>query len=182
MAADEGLSANAYSELVTESSRVFKWHMLSEDRWQMLRDVRLNALKESPKSFLSKYERESTYEENQWREEFSRGEWFVVGNDGPPQGMIGVTRSSDISPADRYLEYLWIAPKSRNYGLATSLVRAVVERLAAAGISAVWLWILDGNESARKLYEKCGFTSTGERQPPQADPTLCEERMKLIIT
>jgi ribosomal protein S18 acetylase RimI-like enzyme len=163
------------------SSTPVQWRVLTEPEWRSLRGARLTALKESPGSFLSSYDKESAFEQIRWREEFSRGEW-VIGLAGESiDGLLGITTASDISPDERYLEYLWISPRQRRSGLATNLIRATLERLAGAGINTVWLWILDGNEPARHLYEKCGFTSTGERQPLQADPSRSEERMRLRL-
>jgi ribosomal protein S18 acetylase RimI-like enzyme len=130
---------------------------------------------------LSNYDKELAYDETYWREEFSRGEWIIVTAGESTHGLLGVTRASDIGPDERYLEYLWTSPKRRRAELATNLIRAALEQLTADGTSAVWLWILDGNEAAWKLYKKCGFVSTGERQPLQADPLRSEERMRLWL-
>jgi RimJ/RimL family protein N-acetyltransferase len=155
-----------------------RWCVLNEDQWRILRNVRLTALKESPRSFLSKYEKEVNFGEEQWRGEFSRGEWIIAGEEGkPPDALIGVTRSNDIPSTDRYLEYLWVSPEARRSKLATNLIQAVLGRQEALGIEVVWLWILDGNEPARELYNKCGFVTTGERHRPRADRSLWEERM-----
>lgn len=165
--------------LRTESSGPLRWCVLSEYQWRTLRDARLTALKESRGSFLSKYDIEVAFGEARWRKEFSRGEWIVTGEEGEsPDALIGVTRSDDIPPTGRYLEYLWVSPKARRSKLATNLIRVVLERLETYGVDTVWLWILDGNEPARELYNKCGFTSTGERHRPHADRSLWEERMK----
>jgi ribosomal protein S18 acetylase RimI-like enzyme len=159
-------------------SQQLRWCVLDADQWCTLRDARLTALKESPQSFLSKYEIEIAFGEERWREEFCRGEWIIVGEEGkPPEALIGAVRSYDIPSTDRYLEYVWVSPKSRRSKLATNLINAVLRRLEAAGTDVVWLWILDGNEPARELYNKCGFTTTGERHRPKANRSLWEERM-----
>jgi RimJ/RimL family protein N-acetyltransferase len=159
-------------------SQPLRWRAITENQWSKLRDVRLTALQESPRRFLSKYSKEVAYGEAQWRAEFSRGEWIIVGEEGqPPDALIGITRSDDIPPAGRYLEFLWVSPRRRRTHLATNLIRAVLERLQASGMDTAWLWILDGNEPARELYSKCGFITTGERHQPRADLSLWEERM-----
>lgn len=163
--------------LTISSSTPLQWRILTESEWRTLREVRLTALKDSPKSFLSNYTNEIAYDEARWREEFSRGEWIVAATDESINGLIGITHGDDIGPDERYLEYLWISPAQRRTGIAARLIHTVLERLSSAGIASVWLWILDGNEPARELYNKCGFISTGERQPLKADPYRCEERM-----
>jgi ribosomal protein S18 acetylase RimI-like enzyme len=159
-----------------------QWWVLNENQWRTLRGARLTALKESPQSFLSRYEVEANFGERRWRDEFSHGEWIIVGEEGKAiKALIGVVRGYDIPSADRYLEYLWVSPGLRRSKLATNLINAVLRRLEASGTGAVWLWILDGNEPARELYNKCGFITTGERHRPQANPSLWEERMNLRL-
>jgi ribosomal protein S18 acetylase RimI-like enzyme len=38
----------------------------------------------------------------------------------------------------------------------------------------VHLWVTEANRPARLLYERCGFTLTGERQPLPSNPDLGE--------
>ncbi|MGH3399785.1 MAG: GNAT family N-acetyltransferase [Streptosporangiaceae bacterium] len=85
--------------------------------WRMLREVRLRALRDSPRSFLSTYELESAYDEPRWRREFHRGHWTIGAAADRAVGLLGVTRGSDVAPDERYLEYLWIAPGHRRSGL-----------------------------------------------------------------
>lgn len=179
---DEGEAKGLDAYEGTGSSISSQFHVLTENEWRTLRNIRLCALKDSPKNFLSTYEKEVVYQEAQWRREFSRGEWLVVAQPGNlVSGLIGAVHDDNIPSDGRYLEYLWVSPKLRRSGLATSLIRAALERLSASGIATAWLWILDGNEPARKLYEGCGFISTGERQPLKANPSRFEERMRLRL-
>jgi RimJ/RimL family protein N-acetyltransferase len=181
MTCADGVPPGAASLPGTTSPQL-QWCVLNENQWRTLRDVRLTALKESPQSFLSKYEIEVNFGERKWREEFSRGEWIIAGEEGKaPEALIGVVHGYDIPSTDRYLEYLWISPKMRRSRLATNLIKAVLRRLEASGTDVVWLWILDGNEPARQLYNKCGFTTTGERHRPRKNRSLWEERMNLRL-
>lgn len=155
--------------------------VLTEDEWPKLRDVRLTALKDEPLSFLATYDREVTYGEDRWRQEFSRGEWYVLLKADREIGLLGVTRLPDTPSRECYLEYLWVAPEHRRSGRASMLLRAVLDRLRDSGIRTVWLYILDGNDRAMRLYLKFGFQSTGERQPLPDDPDRYEELMGLRI-
>jgi hypothetical protein len=57
-------------------------HIMNEEEWVVLREMRLAALQESPTAFLSSYSEESAYKEREWRAEFERGEWTIeVSND-----------------------------------------------------------------------------------------------------
>jgi len=156
---------------------VLQARVLTEDEWYRLRDVRLTALRESPEAFLSSYEIELTYREDEWRAEFSRGEWAIVIRQGQAVGLLGATREADTFSTERYLEYMWVAPEFRRSGVASNLIRTVFGRLFSSGIIPVSLWIIDGNEPARRLYERFGFVSTNEVQSIPTNPSRKEERM-----
>lgn len=147
----------------------------------MLRDIRLTALSESPNAFLSTYDREEAYSEDRWRAEFTRGEWNVGFLDSRPASLLGVTRDPD-TPADaRYLEYLWVAPHCRGRHLALDMIAAVLDGLRARGMRTAFLWVLDGNEVAMRVYRRAGFMTTNHRQPLAARPGRTEERLYLNL-
>jgi ribosomal protein S18 acetylase RimI-like enzyme len=156
-------------------------HVLDKNQWTWLRDIRLTALKDSPEAFLSNYERELAYIESDWLAEFRRGEWTVCLRHAEPIGLIGATSELGTPPNKRYLEYMWVSPLYRRDGVAADMLENVLERLASSGVDTIMLWTLDGNEPARRFYEKCGFTSTGTRQKLAEDPERCEELMRRIL-
>jgi ribosomal protein S18 acetylase RimI-like enzyme len=166
--------------------------VLTENDWRRLRNIRLTALKGDPPRFLSRHETEVEFDEWQWRQEFSRGEWNVMvahglgaGNPGKgirDVGLVGVTREPGMPPQECYLEYLWVARGFRRSGVASLLLRRVLDRLRDSGVRTVWLWILTGNDPALRLYKQFGFRSTNERQALPDDPTRSEERMELRLS
>jgi RimJ/RimL family protein N-acetyltransferase len=154
---------------------------MDEEEWIVLRDMRLAALRESPGAFLSAHSDESVFEEQKWRAEFERGEWTIEIRNDKPIALVGVTREQSTPPDECYLEYMWVSPGFRRCGVATNLIKTVLRRLLNRGFVTIWLWVLDGNEPARHLYEKCGFTSTGLTQRPHRSPSRSEELMRLIF-
>src|SRR2546423_10877743 len=56
----------------------FRVETLTKNEWRRLRDIRLTALRQSPRSFLATYGDEKTYGRKRWRSEFERGEWSIV--------------------------------------------------------------------------------------------------------
>lgn len=155
--------------------------LLSDQDWPLLRDLRLAALRESPAAFLSTYDQERTWTDGDWRTEAARGDWLTEDVHGDPVALLGATPEPDVAGSERYLSYLWVAPGHRHRGIAERLVVAMLDRLRAAGVGRAWLWVLDGNDPARRLYERLGFVSTGERQPLKDDPVRSEERMTLSL-
>ena len=86
-----------------------------------------------------------------------------------------------MSSQEGYLEYLWVAPEFRRSGVASMLLRTVLDRLEGEGVHTVWLFILDGNKPAMRLYQRFGFQRTNERQPLPDHPAGSEERMRLRL-
>jgi ribosomal protein S18 acetylase RimI-like enzyme len=166
---------------VAGSPTSFWVEVLTENEWSRLRDIRLTALLDHPSAFLSSYEVEEAYDEQRWRQEFLRGEWNIMLADGKEVGLLGVTRERKMPSQECYLEYLWVARRLRRSGAGSRLLRTVLDRLRDTGVHTVWLYVLDGNEDARRLYRRFGFRSTNERQPLPNHPAGSEERMKLRL-
>ena len=97
-------------------------------------------------------------------------------------GLLGVTRLPDTPSQECYLEYLWVAPWVRRRGVASMLLRKVLDRLRESGVHTVWLYILDGNDRAKRLYRRFGFQTTNERQPVAGHPAGSEEKMRLRLS
>jgi ribosomal protein S18 acetylase RimI-like enzyme len=159
----------------------FRVDLLAEYEWRRLRNIRLTALSADPTAFLASYETEAAYEEGQWRRQFSRGDWNVMAWGAKDVGLVGVTREPAMSSQECYLEYLWVTPGFRERGVASMLLSAVLDRLRDSGVLTAWLWILDGNDGAMRLYQRFGFQSTNERLPLPHNPARTEERMRLRL-
>jgi ribosomal protein S18 acetylase RimI-like enzyme len=154
---------------------------LVPDEWAILRHTRLTALYESPHAFLATYERESGYDERRWRSEFTRGQWNIGFVDDAPVSLLGVTRTLDTPADSRYLEYMWVEPESRGCGLAVHMLTVVLERLRTSGVRTAFLWVLDGNDAAMRLYKRVGFIRTNHCQPLPGRPGRSEERLYMNL-
>ena len=143
--------------------------------WRTLREVRLHALAEAPSAFGSTLERELAYEEHTWRERAGAGRTFLARLDGDVVGLV----SYYVEPGredERQLVSMWVDPRARGSGAAVQLVAAVREAAAVEGARVLTLFVADGNDRARRLYEGLGFRPTGERQPLPSNPARGEER------
>ena len=156
---------------------------LSASEWRLLRSARLDALRESPASFLSTFAEERQYGEQHWQAELDHGAWLVGTRDdaAQAQALLGATRGDDIPGADRYLSSLWVAPPARGRGVGTTLLTRMLTYLRDHDVRRVWLWVLDGNADADRLYRRVGFRSTGLRKPLDRDPVRSEERLLLEL-
>jgi ribosomal protein S18 acetylase RimI-like enzyme len=155
--------------------------LLFASEWHILRDVRLDALAESPTSFLSSFEAEERHSDEWWRDEVRRGSWMVwTGADDVAEAVLGATPASD--PTHRYLSSVWVAPHVRRVGVGTLLIRSMLSYLSTHGVTRVCLWVLDGNDAACALYRKLGFETTGIRKLVLGDPFRWEEQFTLGLT
>lgn len=166
---------------MADSPSGMKLEVLAEDEWLTLKSIRLTALGNDPSVFLASLKKEKTYRERKWRQEFSRGQWYVVRSDNKEVGLLGVT-IEEIDSERRYsLEYLWVDPDFRRSDVASSLLRRALADLRASGVRTVWLYILDGNGPAMRLYRKFGFRNANERIELPKHPAGGEERLKLDL-
>jgi GNAT superfamily N-acetyltransferase len=152
---------------------------VAEDDWEVLRDVRLAALSEAPYAFGSTHAREVAFTEQQWRDRIlSRGVTFLgflddAGEAGEPAGVSGVYTGDSVAD----LVSMWVRPSARGRRVGESLIEAAADWAKARGYKTLYLWVTESNAPARRLYERQGFTPTGERQPLPSDPALSEIQM-----
>jgi ribosomal protein S18 acetylase RimI-like enzyme len=153
---------------------------VADGDWELMRDVRLAALQDAPDAFGSTYAREAPFTEEQWRGRINaRSVTFFayVTGIGEPAGLAGVYEED--GAAD--LVSMWVRPAARGRGVGEALVDAAAGWARDRGQAALYLWVTESNEPARRLYERRGFTATGERQPLPSNPALTELRMRLPL-
>ena len=153
---------------------------VAEDDWSVLRVVRLFALAADPTAFGSTYGSESDQPEAFWRDRLRSAAWFLARHDEEPVGVVAGVASPH-GDDERQLDAMWVAPVWRGRGVGEALARAVITWAAAHGAAAVSLTVVDGNEHARRLYERLGFTATGHREPRPRDPGTWRERLSLPL-
>lgn len=155
--------------------------LLGTDQWAILRDVRLEALRQEPDSFLARYEDEKEFDEARWRAEFDRGQWSAGSYRRRRVSLLGSTREKNTPWSECFLEYLWVSPEWRDKGLGSGMLVHAIDRLRKEGVRTAFLWVLDGNDTAVRLYRRVGFVSANHRQPLPGRPGRTEELMRLDL-
>lgn len=153
---------------------------ISADDWELMRDVRLAALAEAPDAFGSTYAREVAFGEQQWRGRISdRSVTFLAYTDPTeaPAGLAGVY----VEDGTADLVSMWVRPGYRGRGVGEALVDAAACWAKEHDFGSLWLWVTETNGAARRLYERCFFTTTGGRQPLPSNPALAEIRMSRAL-
>ena len=148
------------------------------DEWEVLRDVRLAALREAPYAFGSTYAREAPFTREQWLGRLARPgrvTFFARLPDAEePAGLGGAMEEDDTAE----VVSMWVRPGARGRGVGAALVGAAADWAKARDHETLYLWVTETNTPARVLYERCGFTPTGEHQPLPSDPSLSEIQMR----
>ena len=154
--------------------------LLAPTEWPQLRTARLRALHESPDAFLSEYEREFGWSEREWLAMFESAVWVVARSRGR---IVGLARSSRAAAEhwQRHVESVWVEPRFRRRGITRLLIEGLIACERSAGVSELVIWVIDGNDHARRVYERLGFRPTGERQVLPNHAGRVEERLLLRI-
>ncbi len=144
--------------------------------WQALRDIRLTALRDAPEAFSSTYADQVKFGESDWRQRIARGGTFLA---YIPEvtGPAGIAGGYQEEPGTVDLISMFVRPQARGRGVGEALIDAVIDWARARNAASVHLWVTETNKPARLLYERCGFSPTGERQPLPSNPALRELAM-----
>jgi GNAT superfamily N-acetyltransferase len=149
---------------------------ITADDWELMRDVRLSALAEAPHAFGSTYAREAAFTEELWRGRVNERSVNYLAQVAPgqePAGLAGV----HVEDGAAGLVSMWVRPGCRGLGVGEALIEAAAAWTRARGFGTIFLWVTEPNAAARRLYERCGFTATVERQPLPSDPSVDEIQM-----
>lgn len=154
---------------------------VTSDDWSTVRRIRLAALVESPDWFWDTYDEEVDKPESWWRQFIEAGSWFIAYERDRPVGMAAAIRDPDLEESDRQLISMWVTPETRNRGIGAGLVDAVKTWARASGVTELQLEVTENNQSAWRLYERCGFERTGRMRPLPRKPSLIEHEMRLRL-
>ena len=145
------------------------------DDWPVLREIRLAALRDAPDAFASTHAREEVFDDAAWRARITRGGSFLAYvpeiSASEPVGLVG---GYETEPGTVGLISMWVRPQARGHGVGEALIAAVLDWAQARHARSVHLWVTEANKPDRRLYERCGFNPTGERQPLPYNPALDE--------
>ncbi|MDE3086327.1 MAG: GNAT family N-acetyltransferase [Acidobacteriota bacterium] len=164
---------------------------LGPEEWPLLRTVRLHALRDAPLAFGSSFEDEVTRPDDWWTASTSTLAWFVAeadgGEGGGGAGELGAVGLAAGWPGTEpggcpEVISMWVAGSWRGRGVADELLAAVIGWAVTTGAPALCLAVADGNDRARRFYERAGFRSTGRSEPLRSRPAVCTWEMRLALT
>lgn len=154
---------------------------LDQSSWTTLREVRLAALRDAPEAFWATWQDERRYTPEDWVAFARRVVWFVAVHDPPPNrlnlGLVGCLQREEF-PDEPEVIGMWVRPDQRGTGTADLLIGAAHRWAVAEDVRSLALWVVDGNERARRFYERHLYRPTRECAPLPAGRPGQEQRMR----
>jgi ribosomal protein S18 acetylase RimI-like enzyme len=133
---------------------------LGVDDIEVLRAIRLRALRDAPEAFWTTYESEVDHTPDDWRHWLATAAFFV--DDTGRYGIAGGMPDPD-DPTAAWLVSMWVAPERRGSGLADQLVSGVMAWAESEGRECIRLHVEEHNQRALRCYQRLGFQFTGRR-------------------
>ncbi|QMU71493.1 GNAT family N-acetyltransferase [Streptacidiphilus sp. P02-A3a] len=152
---------------------------VASEEWRELRELRLNALREAPTAFSTRYADAAAEDDSVWRrraaheaESPTAATFVATTEDGHWVGMTGAG-PLELLPGYAHVHGVYVAAAHRGgrAGLARRLMAAGID-WARTRTDAAWLTlgVHEDNEHARGFYRRIGFSDTGKVVPYALDP------------
>lgn len=166
--------------------------------WEVMRELRLAALRTDPDAFGSTLERELAFEQQEWEERCANPDSYVAFLYGRPVGLGAFVPTTIAAPSHgddatsngpaaqgsaqvRQIVSVWMAPDARGQGVAQAVIETLVESARRQGAARLTLLVTIGNELAVRLYRRIGFRETGRTEALPGRPHLLEAEMTLDL-
>ena len=148
--------------------------------WQRLKSLRERAVRDSPDAFGSTLAEILSVSQEQWIEQLEELPTFVACVQDEDIGMARASFASD--SAEAWLKSMWVAPDSRGRRVGEQLARAVIALARDKGCTKIFLEVADHMVPAIALYERLGFSPTGDKGCfPSPRAHITEHRRVLVL-
>ncbi|HMJ76739.1 MAG TPA: GNAT family N-acetyltransferase [Iamia sp.] len=157
---------------------------IQADEGARLRQVRLDAIAESPGDFTTRLTDARDRPAEAWDRVAEvhaaaddQATWFAeVGTD--TAGIISAFRTEDGAVT---MTSLWSTPGHRRSGVADVLVATVRDWAYEGGAVEIRQWLVERNAHARAFHESLGFEPTGHERPYEPSPDIGEVELRLPL-
>jgi GNAT superfamily N-acetyltransferase len=161
---------------------------IRSDDWTRLRDIRIDALTDTPLAFITTLDEARNFPDSLWKERADEGavgdgQITVIAVDGERTvGMaVGLRRSSppvDVVP----IVSVFVSRSARRGCVGRRLMDGVERWARREGPVTTSLWVVDGNDAAIAFYESLGYVATFDRHLITVPPQRWETRYAKRIT
>lgn len=154
---------------------------VTERDWRRLRDLRLQALADTPYAFVETFVNAVAQTEEDWRQRARRSEGTdqtgVAAVDG--DRWVGTMRAAVMDEKPVLLS-VFVAPshRGRQHGVTDALLDAIESWVRAQGFGELYLDVHEDNARAQAFYRRRGYAFTGAREPYPLNPAQQELQMR----
>jgi RimJ/RimL family protein N-acetyltransferase len=158
------------------------------EEWREYRELRLEALKDSPLAFLEQYDVAVVAPDESWRERVLTAATsptragFVAVEDGRFIGKTSCFIEEDVTDetlAHVVAVYVTPAARGRARGAAAGLMAAALDwAFTQARAERIHLFVVEDNDRAAAFYRRMGFVLTGFEIPHPVVPSYMEREME----
>lgn len=153
--------------------------------WNIYRDLRLSALKDSPDAFCTTLSYAQQLSDRQWRSRISQCDAtknypILALSEMEPCGL-GWAAIDEGNDDKAHLYQLWIAPNYRRLGIGRLIIESAILWARTAGAQDLNLGIISGNSGAENLYQSLGFEKIGTPLPLDDRDGLWNQDMVLNL-
>ncbi len=142
--------------------------ILGEDEWRLYRQVRLAALQDAPDAFVARFEDETSYDDDFWRERMTRAHRIVAERGDDPVGLVALGLHNE-EPENGEVFELWTSPTVRGQRVAWDLLSTASQKAAQTGCRLLYFWVGSDNASAVSFASCFGFRPADRRPVRVAD-------------
>jgi ribosomal protein S18 acetylase RimI-like enzyme len=159
---------------------------LAGGEWPLYRTLRLRSLSDAPSAFGSTLAAEQDRKDEDWAWRLglaatsSRERPLVAELDGVPVGLAWA-RFDAHDPHLVNLFQMWVAPEGRGRGMAAALLAHAIDWARSRNARTMQLGVMNGNDAARRLYERAGFIAFGSPTPARPGDPRLEHTMRLAL-
>lgn len=150
------------------------------DEWRDYRELRLEALLDSPMNFGQTHEQALAIPDEAWQERARANAasedqaFYVALDDADPSGrlvgMWGVVPHRD-RPGAHIVVGVYVRQEARGTDVARRLNQATIDFVRTTSAKELILLVRDDNDRGRRFYEREGFVLTGHKEPHDLDPS-----------
>ena len=156
--------------------------------WERLREIRLEALADTPSAFATTLAEAEAFPDSLWQERAIAGaadvdQITVLAVSG--ERTIGMTVALGRPNSDHLvvpIVSVYVTPSERRKGVAERLLSVAEEWVRDQGGSHTSLWVEEENLPARRFYESIGYVATLDRQKMTSPPPAWEIRLEKVLT
>ena len=139
--------------------------ILKPDEWEILRSIRLRALKENPEAFGADFKELELRSREDWLKDYNKEDYLVASIDGVDVGMLYIEVLKGDHGATCWIGGCWTDPAFRGNGVMRALFDYIDKHAKEKGWIRQGLGVWVDNLVAINSYKSLGFTFAGEKMP-----------------